>query len=307
MDFVWKYISVLGKDLAFFGIGFLIFFIGKKAKDWTEPRKLDQELVHSDNGALALSLSGYYIGIIVLFITIVSYPGEGGPLWGDLFQVFSFGILGVILLLISQKINDGFILGGIDAQEEIYERKNLAVASILLGGTVASSFFIAAALNGDISSKVFPGGLQLGIPSIFEKTLIGGILSVIFFSIGQIGMILFSYYYKLWIPYRLRVELEEKQNLSAGVAFAGALLAIGILLSRALFREFESLFQTGVLLILDLGLSFLIIPVLHYFADWIILPGSTLKEEIERDQNFGAGLLEAVVLVSFSAILFFAV
>ncbi|EPG68231.1 DUF350 domain-containing protein [Leptospira wolffii] len=307
MDFVWKYISVLGKDFAFFGLGFLVFFIGKKVKDWTEPRKLDHELVRSDNGALALSLSGHYLGIIILFITVVSHPGEEGQFLNDLIQVFSFSILGVLLLLISQKINDGLILGGIDAQEEIYEKKNLAVASVLFGGTIASSFFIAAALNGDIGAKVFPGGLNLGVSPILEKTIIGCILSVIFFAVGQIGMILFAYYYKLWIPYRLRNELESKQNLAAGTAFAGALLAIGILLTRALFREFESLLQTGILLLLDLGLAFLLIPVLHFFADWVVLPGSTLKEEIERDQNFGAGLLEAVVLVSFSAIIFFAV
>ncbi len=307
MDFVWKYISVLGKDFAFFALGFFIFFIGKKVKDWTEPRILDDELVRSDNGALALSLSGYYIGITVLFITVVSHPGDGDQLLADLFQVSAFSLLGVILLLISQKINDGLILGRIDAQEEVYERKNLAVATVLFGGTVASSFFIAAALNGDIGAKVFPEGLGLGISQVVEKTLIGMILSVIFFSIGQIGMILFAYYYKLWIPYDLKTELESKQNLAAGVAFAGALIAIGILLTRALFREFESLFQTGILLLMDLVFAFLIIPILHFFADWVILPGSTLKEEIERDQNFGAGLLEAVVLVSFSGIIFFAV
>ncbi|GBF37796.1 DUF350 domain-containing protein [Leptospira johnsonii] len=307
MDFVWKYISLLGKDLGFFVLGFLVFYIGKKLKDWTEPRKLDEELVKSDNSALALSLSGYYIGVIILFITIVSHPGEKGDLLGDLFQVSSFSILGVILLLISQKINDGLILGGIDAIEEIYEKRNLAVASVLFGGTIASSFFIAAALNGDIGEKVFPQGLGIAVSPLVEKTIIGSIISVIFFSVGQIGIVLFSLYYKLWIPYKLKSELEEKQNLAAGTAFAGALLAIGILLTRALFREFESLYQTGILLLLDLGLAFLIIPILHFFADWVVLPGSTLKEEIERDQNFGAGLLEAVVLVSFSAIIFFSV
>ncbi|TGK00632.1 DUF350 domain-containing protein [Leptospira semungkisensis] len=307
MDFVWKYLSVLGKDLAFFGLGFFIFYIGKKIKDWTEPRKLDEELVKSDNSALALNLSGYYLGIIVIFITIVSHPGGGNDFLSDLFQVAAFSFLGVVLLLISQKINDGLILGGIDAQEEVYEKRNMAVSSVLFGGTIASAFFITAALNGDIGEKVFPNGLGLAVSPVLEKTLIGSILSIIFFSIGQIGMILFAFYYKLWIPYRLRVELEEKQNVAAGVAFAGALLAIGILLTRALFREFESLWHTGILLLLDLGLSFIVIPVLHFFADWVVLPGSTLKEEIERDQNFGAGLLEAVVLVSFSAILFFAV
>ncbi|EQA36145.1 PF03994 domain protein [Leptospira inadai serovar Lyme str. 10] len=307
MDFVWKYLSLMGKDLVFFLLGFLVFYIGKKVKDWLEPRKLDEELVRSDNGALALSLSGYYLGIIVLFITIVAHPSDGTGLVGDVIQVSAYSLLGVVLLLVSQWLNDAFILRGIDAQEEVYENKNLAVGTVLFGGTIASSFFIAAALNGDIGSKVFPEGLGLSISPIWERTLIGAILSVIFFLIGQLGMILFTFYYQLWIPYKLKDELESKRNLAAGIAFAGALLAIGILLTRALFREFDSIMQTGILLLLDLGFAFLIIPVLHFFAGRVILSGSTLKHEIAEDQNFGAGLLEAVVLVSFSAIIFFAV
>ncbi|TGK17474.1 DUF350 domain-containing protein [Leptospira fluminis] len=307
MDFIWKYLSLIGKDLVFFVLGFLVFYIGKKVKDWLEPRELDEELVRSDNGALALSLSGYYLGIILLFVTIVSHPGDGTGLVGDVIQVTVYSLLGLVLLLISQWVNDTFILTGIDAQEEIYENKNLAVGTVLFGGTIASSFFISAALNGDIGSKVFPNGLGLALSPLWEKTLIGAILSLAFFLIGQIGMILFSLYYKIWIPYRIKEELESKQNVAAGVSMAGALLAIGILLTRALFREFDSFFHTGILLLLDLAFAFIIIPVLHFLAGRVILPGSTLKHEISDDQNFGAGLLEAVVLVSFSAIIFFAV
>ncbi|PJZ70135.1 hypothetical protein CH373_10165 [Leptospira perolatii] len=307
MDFVWKYLSLLGKDLAFFALGFFVFYLGKKFKDWLEPKKLDEELVRSDNSALALSLSGFYLGIIIIFITVVSDPGSVNDLKGDLIQVGAYSLLGVLLLLLSQKINDGLILIRIDAEEEIYEKKNLAVGTVLFGGTIASSFFIAAALNGNISSKVFPNGIGLGLPPLVERTLEGMILSVLFFAIGQVAIVLFSFYYKLWIPYNLKEELEGKQNLAAGTAFAGALIAIGILLTRALFKEFTSFSQTSILLLMDLVIAFIVVPVLHYFADWVILPGSTLKQEIHNDQNFGAGLLEAVVLIAFSSIIFFAV
>ncbi|EMO07306.1 PF03994 domain protein [Leptospira interrogans serovar Icterohaemorrhagiae str. Verdun HP] len=65
----------------------------------------------------------------------------------------------------------------------------------------------------------------------------------------------------------------------------------------------HTLFQ----IFLDFILGLLVIPAVRLLTDAVILPGSTLKEEISRDQNVGVGILEAVVLVSFAGILFYAV
>ena len=56
---------------------------------------------------------------------------------------------------------------------------------------------------------------------------------------------------------------------------------------------------------MDVMLVFILLPMVRYFFDKVIMPKTSLNHEIQYDRNLGAGLLEMIGAISFSAILLF--
>ncbi|MCE9499604.1 MAG: DUF350 domain-containing protein [Leptospira sp.] len=289
--------------LAFIAIGFLIFYSAKVVKDWIEPESIDDHLTQKDNFAVALSLTGYYFGIMLIFLSIISAPGK--TFLTDVALVFSFSIFGIILLNVSHFISDKLILHKFDLNREIYSKRNVGAGVAVFGSYIANSIFISVALTGDSGKlKIFSPNSSFP-PEVF-LFFDGLVLSFIFFAIGQVAQIVFAFYYAKITSYDLQIELGENKNCAAGISFAGALIAIGILVAHSLKQEFVSFGETGILILFEFLLSLLLIPFLRYFAGKVILPGSSLAKEIAVDKNIGAGLIEACILVSFSGVIFFA-
>ncbi|MDV6237055.1 DUF350 domain-containing protein [Leptospira ellisii] len=305
METILGYLSSLGKDAVFFLISFLLFYIGKKIKDWIEPGDLDHEIVVRNNTAVSSGLAGYYFGLTLILLVILSSPA--GDFVSDCFQVLYYGILGILLLNVSYFINDKLIFRSLDLNELVYVGKNTAVGAVVFGCSVASSIIIAASLNGDNSGLLFSFWKEWGLLEPVQKLLDGTVLGILFFSVGQIALILFTIAYRRMIPYSLDLELKQKENLAAGISYSGALIALGIIIARALHKDPISMEQTLFYIVLDFILGLVVIPAVRLITDAVILPGSTLKEEISRDQNAGVGVLEAVVLICFAGILYFTV
>ncbi|RHX84957.1 DUF350 domain-containing protein [Leptospira stimsonii] len=305
METVLGYLSTLGKDAVFFLISFVLFYIGKKIKDWIEPGDLDHEIIINNNTAVSSGLAGYYLGLTLILLVILSSPGV--DFVSDCFQVLFYGLLGILLLNLSYFINDKVIFRAFDFNELIYSGKNAAVGTVVFGSSIASSVIIAASLSGDSSALSLSVWKDWGVLEPIQKLLDGTVLGIVFFSIGQIALILFTFAYRKMIPYSLDLELKDRENLAAGISYSGALIALGIIIARALHKDPVSMELTLFHIFLDFILGLIVIPAVRLLTDAVILPGSTLKEEISRDQNVGVGLLEAVVLISFAGILFYAV
>ncbi|ASV05185.1 DUF350 domain-containing protein [Leptospira interrogans] len=305
MEMILGYLSVLGRDAVFFLISFILFYIGKKIKDWIEPGDLDQEIVVKNNTAVSTGLSGYYLGLTLILLVILSSPGT--DFISDCFQVLYYGILGILLLNLSYFINDKLIFRSLDFNELVYSGRNVAVGAVVFGSSLASSIIIAASLSGENAGLTFSIWKNAGLLEPVQKLLDGTLLGIVFFIVGQIALILFTIAYRKIVPYSLDVELKEKENLASGISYSGALVALGIIIARALHKDPVSMEHTLFQIFLDFILGLLVIPAVRLLTDAVILPGSTLKEEISRDQNVGVGILEAVVLVSFAGILFYAV
>ncbi|MCR8640311.1 hypothetical protein BEN44_17215 [Leptospira interrogans serovar Ricardi] len=305
MEMILGYLSVLGRDAVFFLISFILFYIGKKIKDWIEPGDLDQEIVVKNNTAVSTGLSGYYLGLTLILLVILSSPGT--DFISDCSQVLYYGILGILLLNLSYFINDKLIFRSLDFNELVYSGRNVAVGAVVFGSSLASSIIIAASLSGENAGLAFSIWKNSGLLESVQKLLDGTLLGIVFFIVGQIALILFTIAYRKIVPYSLDVELKEKENLASGISYSGALVALGIIIARALHKDPVSMEHTLFQIFLDFILGLLVIPAVRLLTDAVILPGSTLKEEISRDQNVGVGILEAVVLVSFAGILFYAV
>jgi uncharacterized membrane protein YjfL (UPF0719 family) len=230
---------------------------------------------------LAVSTAGYYLGIIIVFIGAVVGPSTT-LLW-DLLLVGGYGLGGIVLLLLSRVINDRFILRGFSTQRELIDDQNPGTGAVLFGSYVASALIVAGSIQGE-------GG--------------GPHTALAFYALGQVALILFTWLYDWMAPYSLLDQIEQ-DNVAAGVGFGGALIAIGIIVMRAVSGDFVSWAADLQYLGGNVLLVFVYLVVVRLFFDRILIPQSDLSVEIIRDRNVGAGLLEGAVSIGFAAVLFF--
>lgn len=281
MDAVTAILQAARNPAAFLVLFAVVFVVGKWLNEAVSTHSVGRQLTKEDNPALAISTSGYYIGIIIIFIGALIGPST--TLLHDLALVGGYGLGGIVLLLLSRVINDRLILRGFSAERELIEDRNPGAGAVLFGSYVASALIVAGSIQGQ-------GG--------------GPHTALAFYGLGQVALIAFTWLYDWIVPYSLLGEIE-KDNVAAGVGFAGALIAIGIIVMRAVSGDFVGWVADLQFLGWNVLLVFVYLVGVRLFFDRILIPKSDLSVEITRDRNVGAGLLEGAVSVGFAAVLFF--
>lgn len=258
-----------------------IFFISKLIYGWISAYRLNMELTSKDNTALAISLAGYFGGVTIIFVGAVDGPHSS--LLEDIWHVGGYALVGTLFLNAARVINDKLILSKFSNSEEIIQRQNLSVGAVQAAAYLASALIIAGAIHGE-------GG--------------GPTLAFVFFLIGQVALIVFALLYRKIVPYQVLDEIREG-NLGAGLGFAGALIAIGVIAMKAVSGNFVSWADSLSLVAFDISLVFVYLIVVRFFFDKVIIPHADLNKEISEDKNIGAGVLEMFVAISFSLVLFY--
>lgn len=281
MDVVTEFLRAARDPAAFLLLFAVVFVVGKWINDVISSHAVDRQLTEHDNPALAVSTAGYYLGIIIVFIGAL--VGPSSTLLWDLLLVGGYGLGGIVFLLLSRYINDQFILRGVSANKELIEDRNPGVGAVLFGSYVASALVVAGSIQGE-------GG--------------GPHTALVFYVLGQVALIGFTWVYDAVAPYSL-IDQIEQDNVAAGVGFGGALIAIGIIVMRAVSGDFVGWAADLQYLGWNVLLVFVYLVGVRLFFDRILIPKSDLSLEITRDRNVGAGLLEGTVSVGFAAVLFF--
>jgi uncharacterized membrane protein YjfL (UPF0719 family) len=262
---------------------FVILIAAKYIYDFFTPFKINQQLTEEDNKAVALSFAGYLLGVGIVVLGVFSTSAViNGPsdFYRDLLDTVIWGIIGILLLQIARVINDKLLLSKFNNVKELITDKNIGTGAVEFGSYVGAALIIYACLLGE------------------DQSFAHGVVStLIYFVMGQIGFIIYGWIYQAISRYDLHAEIE-KDNISAGVAFGLNLIAIAILLSGYI-KLYDSVLGFLVWLIVSL----FILAVSRYLVDKILLPGALLDEEISRDQNWGAALVEGCVAIGLSLIL----
>jgi uncharacterized membrane protein YjfL (UPF0719 family) len=282
-----KYLNIieLSHSLGYILSGFIIFIIGKIAYKQLHPSiHIQQELVEKDNFAFILSYVGFFSA---LTITIGgSIVGESYDFMTDIQQIFIYGVSATFLLLLASWISNKVILHKFDLKKEVIVDKNEG------SGIIEAAIFIA---NGLILYGALVGE---------SETLLEGITTfVVYWFIGNIVLIIASKIFISWMSYDIH-EAIEKDNVAAGVSFAGAIVAIGIITMNAILDPFVDWTSTLVNISIQTVVGCVLLPIMRVFADKILLPGQKLTDEIinQEKPNIGAGLIEAFAYIA-SAIL----
>ena len=268
---------------AIFIIVFFIFFlIGKVINDLLHREyKLNFELVEKDNAALALAVVGYYFGLVLAIGGTIA--GPSGGLVEDLYDLAIYGILSIILLNISWFLCDKLILYKFRVSEELIRDHNQGTGVISAGISVASGFIIYGAVSGE-------GG------SIWTV--------LVFWALGQVLLILAGLVYELITPYNIHEEIE-KDNVAAGVSFAGALVSIGVIIGLAGEGDFTAWSIDLPVYIGFAVLGLILLPIIRLLTDKVLLPTVKLSDEISAQEkpNVGAAYIEAFSYIAAAFII----
>jgi uncharacterized membrane protein YjfL (UPF0719 family) len=265
---------------------FVIFLIGKLVHDIMHREyKLNYELVERDNPALALSVVGYYIGLVLTVGGAV--VGPAGHLYDDLISLGIYGILGIVLLNISWIICDKVILKNFKVSDELIRDQNQGTGAVVGGVSIANGFILYGAISGE-------GG--------------GIITALVYWILGQGLLIAAGLVYDRITPFSIHDEIE-KDNVAAGVGFGGALAAMGCIIGLSGEGDFISWGDSLLDYIFYSLLGLVLLPVVRFLTDKVLLPGVSLSDEIANQEtpNLGAAYFEAFAYVSAAFIVYWCV
>lgn len=278
MDWVGLFDETL-RILAYIGVYAVLFMLAKQLNDLLTPYKLIEELAVKDNPAIGISLTGYLLATAVIFVGPLLGPTT--DLVSDLITVAGYSLLGLIFLNLSRWTLDKLVFHKFCNVKAIVEDRNTGMAAVRFGVYVATGLIAAGSLNGE-------GG---GVGT-----------AVAFFVLGQAALIVFARIYDMTTPYDLQKEIEAG-NTAAGVAFGGTILALGIILARAVAGDFIGWTENLILFAEVVVIGIVILQVVRVLMDKLVLPGHDLNHEIAKDRNLAAGFLEMGVANSFALVL----
>lgn len=271
--------------LIYIACGFVLFLVGKFAFDWSHrPISVRDELVKKDNLAFALTNIGYYIGLLLGIGSVILGPTYG--ILMDVIDILAYGLLAIVLLNLSALVNDRLILRNFSIRKEIVTDQNAGTGAIQAAVYIASGLIIFGALYGE--------GVNF-FPDMAGGFLISGfITAIVFWMVGQVGLLITGIVYNAILPHNVH-EYIERDNVAAGIGFAGALIAIAILISHGTSGDFYSWEEHFSKVGLEVIIGLVLLPVIRFLTDKILLPGEKITDEIfnQEKPNLGASMVEA--------------
>ena len=288
-------IAGLGQALTYVIVGIFFIWLAKRVDDWRTKEFNDD--VHIDDGNVAVGLrrGGLYLGIAIALSGAMG--GSSSGFFLDVIQLLIDGLIITGFMFSSRFVNDFFMLGHINNDEEcvkIFQQPdgrevvgNTAVGMVEAGMYIATGFI----LNGSFSGS---GG-----------TFFQGIVSaVLFFVVGQITLLLFGLLYELITPFNVRNEIKNN-NLAAGIGLGGILIALGIILMSSISGPFTGWANdlAGFGIYSFFGIVMLLI--FRIVIDRLLLPTTDIATEVKEDRNVAALIVVVSVINAVAIIIAF--
>ena len=286
-------LELFPRGLVYAGMGVVVLLIGKLVQDLLTPYKINHQLRTKDNVALGLSITGYYLGTVIVFLgavyqdfsVIVEGLGFTTDYWRSVLEVFLTSLAGIAALNLARAAVDRLVLHRFRTAQKIIDDQNAGTGAVEAGVYVATALVIAGSVSGE-------GG--------------GPETSLAFAALGLLVLVLYALFYEITTSFNIHDEIEEN-NTAVGVALAGNLVAIGIVVFKAVFGDFVNWGEALAEFITFAALGFVLLLAMRLVVDLLLFPRVKVAHELAVDRNLGVALIESAVVVSASLILFFAV
>jgi uncharacterized membrane protein YjfL (UPF0719 family) len=287
-------LKIIPRGLVFVGLGLIILMIAKLARDIITPYRIDDEVTGKKNLAVAVRLSGYFMGVILVFLGTLYQPlalvevdglGFNQDFAEDVLRVFLYSLAGIAALNLVRIFMNRLILYKFDIEKEVVEGQNVGSGAAEFGMYVATGLLVAGAVAGE-------GG--------------GPDTAAAFFGMGLVLLVLFAVFYQRTTSFDIHAEIERK-NTAVGIAFGGNLIAIGLVTFKAVFGDFSG-WSEGVAAFVIFGVvGFVLLYVMRILLDKLLLPTVSASNAIAAEGNMGVAFIESAVVISSAMILFLAI
>lgn len=258
------------RTVTYFVASIAVVGLAKLARDGMALRRgrdLQAAIANDDNTAVAIEQSAFVVATVVGLLGALVVASETALDKAIDFASTAAYVIGALLLC--ERVTLRLVLRGLDAEKEVADRGNIAVAVARSGGLLATAFVVRAALHND--------------GHLWER--------VAWIAIGQVALLGLTLAYQKLTPYDDVAELQ-KRNLAAAIPLFGVQVAVGLVIDAALRGHSEGWAADLTSVGLDLLVAALLLPVLRWLGDLLLLRGSSYAEEIARDRNTGAGVIE---------------
>ena len=287
------------RGLVYVGLGLVILVLAKLARDVVTQYKIDEEVTQKNNVAVALRLSGYLAGVILVFLgalyqplTLIAPEGLGfdRAFGEEVLRVFLYSLAGIVALNLVRPLMDRLIFYKFSMEREIVQDQNVGTGAAEFGMNVATGLLIAGAVAGD-------GG---------RTEIAAALTALAFFGMGLAVLVVFSLFYQITTSFDIHSEIEGK-NTAVGVALGGNLIAIGLVTFKALFGDFVGWGESIAAFLTFAVIGFALLYVLRLLIDLLILPSIKIANALSEGRNVGVAYIESAVVISAALILFLAI
>ncbi|MCH8062016.1 MAG: DUF350 domain-containing protein [Chloroflexi bacterium] len=287
-------LQLFPRGLVYVGLAVIILGIARVVQGVATPYSVREQLNTKDNVALALAVSGYYLGTIIIVLGAIYQPlrliEDGGigidlQFGWDVLEVFITSLVGIAILNIARIVVDKLILYKFSTEKEIIEDQNVGTGAVEFGVYIAVSLIIAASITG-------AGG--------------GPATSFAFLGLGLLVLIVFTLLYNLTTSFDIHEEIE-RDNVAVGVALGANIIAIGIVAFKAVFGDFVGWTEGLIAFAVFAIIGFIVLFVVRMLFNYVLHPSADVPHELAVDQNLGFAFLQGSVVISVSLILFFAI
>ena len=299
-------LELFPQGLVYIGLGLIVIALAKLIQDFLTPYRINEQLSHKNNVALALSITGYYFGVIAAFLGALYQPFSvvrddphklTTDLGWDVLEVFLYSLASIIVLNFARILVDRVVLYKFDTKKEIVDEQNVGTGAVEFGVYVAVGLVIAASTAG--------GGS--GAEGVTETSNLDAALrSLAFFGLGMVVLVLYALFYELTTSFNTHNEIADK-NTAVGVALGGNLIAVGVVTFKAVFGEFVSWEESLAAFLTFAVIGFALLYVVRLIVDFILLPSTKIAHELAVDRNLGAAFIESAVVINVALILNFAI
>ena len=120
------------RGLVYVGLGLVILVLAKLARDIVTKYKIDEEVTQKNNVAVALRLSGYLAGVILVFLgalyqplTLIAPEGLGfdRAFGEEVLRVFLYSLAGIVALNLVRPLMDRLILYKFSIEREVVDEQ----------------------------------------------------------------------------------------------------------------------------------------------------------------------------------------
>lgn len=247
----------------------VFLFLSKKIADAITRYDDDAQISQKDNLAIALRRFGLFVGLCTALQALIANVSS----YGDIVFFGIYGLMVVVIFFAAHFIND-FIIIPRACNNELISAGNVPTGLIEAGAFIATGILVNGAFSGD------EGGI---------------LIAAVFFFLGQVVMIAAIFVHEKIYRFDV-VQCVKDNNLSAGVAVAGLLVAYSIILRASIAGNFTGWVQSLAAFAVSAATGMIALIIFERIAAFIFLPKTSIGESIRRGNTAAMVLVQAITI-----------